>query len=447
MKSRRRRLRIEVWYLVILAAVILAAVLFALLFKGGQVEPGGDTPTPSQTPVATPAPATETDLGLYFPYRSEGKWGYKSNTGAISIEAQFSAAKPFSEGYAFAAIEKDGKQLYGIIDKTGTWVVEPLYLDARPFSEGLAAVQYNDKWGYINPAGAFIADPVFSKAGDFSGGLALVQKNGKLGYIDTTGKFKITNQYDYATEFSEGLAFVAKTENNDKKFYLITDGEEVVAAVTIEEAGIFGNGLAPVRIGSGKWAYFNRRGKQAFDATFQSAKAFSEGLAAVKQGDQWGFIDSLGNLVIPAQFAEASSFSEGFAAACDENGKWGYIDTLGAWVIQPQFESAGDFSEGYALVTKALEQGLTDKYGNYKPLYVLDAPSVSPDPDDDEGTRTGTVKATSLNVRKEPSTEADKVTSLKDGTRVQIIGESGDWYQIRYEDHVGYVKKEFITLD
>ncbi len=448
MKSRRRRLRIEVWYLVILAAVILAAVLFALLFKGGEVEPG-NTPGPSEPPVETPDQSPETDLGLHFPFRSEGKWGYKSNTGAVSIEAQFVAAQPFSQDYAFAAIEKDGKQLYGIIDKTGAWAVEPLYSNARAFSEGLAAVEYNQKWGYINPAGEFIADPVFTKAGDFSGGLALVEKNGKLGYINATGQFKITNQYDYATDFSEGLAFVAKTENDDSKYYLITDGEEVVAAVTIEEAGVFGSGLAPVRTGSSQWVYFNRRGKQAFDAVFQSAKAFSEELAAVKQEGKWGYIDSLGNFVIPAQFADASSFSEGFAAACDETGKWGYIDALGAWVIQPQFESAGDFSQGYALVTKALEQGLTDKYGNYKSLYVLDAPPVSPDPGEtpDEASGTGTVKATSLNVRKEPSAESEKVTSLNNGTRVEIIGESGEWYKIRYESHEGYVKKEFITLD
>jgi len=447
MRSRRRRLRIEVWYLVILAAVIVAAVLFALLFRGEKTELGGPSPAPTQTPEATPAPTAEADVGLLIPFRSEGKWGYKSNTGAVAIEAQFAAAMPFTEGYAFAAAEKNGKLLYGIIDRTGNWAVEPLYADARPFSEGLAAVQYNDRWGYVNPQGAFIADPVFSKAGDFSGGLALVQKNGKLGYIDATGKFKITNQYDYATDFSEGLAFVAKDENGDKKFYLITDGEEVVAAVTIEEAGAYASGLAPVKFDSGRWAYLNRRGKQAFDATFQSAQAFSEELAAVKQDDKWGYIDTLGNLVIPAQFADAKPFSEGLAAACGENGKWGYIDALGAWVIQPQFESAESFSDGYALVTKALEQGLTDKYGNYKPLYVLDAPAATSTPEQGEGTRTGTVKASSLNVRKEPSTEAEKVTSLKDGTRVQVIGESGDWYQIRYGEYVGYVKKEFIVLD
>lgn len=448
MRSRRRRLRIEVWYLVILAVVILAAVLFALLFKGGQAAPDDNAPAPSATPAATPAPTPEADAGLLFPFRSEGKWGYKSNTGAVTVEAQFAAAMPFAEGYAFAAIEKNGEQLYGIIDNTGNWVVEPLFTAARSFSEGLAAVQYNDRWGYINPQGAFIADPVFSKAGDFSGGLALVQKNGKLGYIDTTGKFKITNQYDYATDFSEDLAFVAKEENNDKKFYLITDGEEVVAAVTIEEAGTFSSGLAPVKLESGKWTYFNRRGKQAFDATFQAAKAFSEELAAVRQDDKWGYIDTLGNLVIPAQFKDASAFSEGLAAACDENGKWGYVDKLGAWVIQPQFESAEPFTEGYALVTKALEQGLTDKYGNYKPLYVLDAPAATPAPSEGEGTaKTGTVKANALNVRKEPSTEAEKVTTLKEGTKVQILGESGDWYQIRYDTYTGYVKKEFISLN
>ncbi len=276
-----------------------------------------------------------------------------------------------------------------------------------------------------------------------------MEKNGKFGFIDTTGQFKITNQYDYATDFSEGLAFVAKTENEDSKYYLVTDNEEVVAAVTIQEAGVFGNGLAPVRTGTNQWVYFNRRGKQAFDSTFQSAKSFSEELAAVKQEEKWGYIDTLGNLVIPAQFSDALSFSEGYAAVCDENGKWGYIDTLGAWVIQPQFESATDFSDGYASVTKTVEQGITDVYGNYKPLYVLDTPVKSPGPGETNGESMGMgkVKATSLNVRKEPSTDADKVTSLNNGTKVEIIGESGDWYKIRYESFEGYVKKEFISLD
>jgi len=449
MKSRRRRLRIEVWYLIILAAVIVAAVLFALLFRGGNVEPS-QTPSPSSLPGESPEPSEEPDLGLYFPYKSDGMWGYKSNTGEVAIEAQFSAALSFSEdGYAFAATEKDGKTVYGIIDSSGTWVVEPLYSSASVFSEGLAAVEYNEKWGYINSAGEFIADPVFTEAGDFSGGLARVEKNGKWGYIDSTGQFKITNQYDYATDFSEGLAFVAKTENGSSKYYLITDSEEVVAAVTIEEAGVFGSGLVPVRTGTDTWVYCNRRGNQAFDATFQAAKSYSEEMAAVKQDGKWGFIDTLGAFAIEPQFSDVSSFSDGYAAACDENGKWGYIDTLGAWAVQPQYDTAGDFSNGYALVSKPLEQGLIDKYGNYKALYVLEAEASTPEPEEGSTTAsgTGTVKATSLNIREEPSTDADIVASLNNGTKVEITGESGDWYKIRYSTYEGYVKKEFITLN
>jgi len=60
----------------------------------------------------------------------------------------------------------------------------------------------------------------------------------------------------------------------------------------------------------------------------------------------------------------------------------------------------------------------------------------------------GKVDATSLNVREEPSKDADKVTSLKDGTRVEVLDKEGEWYKIRYGENVrGYVMAEYIKLE
>jgi len=65
-------------------------------------------------------------------------------------------------------------------------------------------------------------------------------------------------------------------------------------------ARIFGEGLAPVRIGddkTGKWGYIDKQGKMAVNPQFDcdwSCSAFSEGLAAVRIGDdktgKWGYI-------------------------------------------------------------------------------------------------------------------------------------------------------------
>lgn len=53
-----------------------------------------------------------------------------------------------------------------------------------------------------------------------------------------------------------------------------------------------------------------------------------------------------------------------------------------------------------------------------------------------------TTKSTSLNVRILPDKNSAKVSSLKKGATVDIIGEAGDWYKIKG----GYVSKDYISL-
>jgi len=91
---------------------------------------------------------------------------------------------------------------------------------------------------------------------------------------------------------------------------------------------------------------------------------FSEGLAAVKKGDQWAFMDQEGNIVI--------DFRDDLVSLDDENGQmtapefhdgralisatedqiryYGYIDKTGEDVIPAQFVNASDFKNGFAIV-------------------------------------------------------------------------------------------------
>ena len=97
----------------------------------------------------------------------------------------------------------------------------------------------------------------------------------------------------------------------------------------------------------------------------------------------------------------------------------------------------------------------------------FDEEEVPPDEDDpsveevpaDEETETGTVKATSLNVRAEPSTTASSLGKLANGKVVTITAtyENGDkyngeftvknkWYEIDYNGEVGYISADYVTL-
>jgi hypothetical protein len=97
---------------------------------------------------------------------------------------------------------------------------------------------------------------------------------------------------------------------------------------------------------------------------------FSEGLAAVRKGNQWGFIDVKGKLVIDfredivsnpkADIAERGVegiqypyFKEGFCFVqkLDDEGiaHYGFIDTTGKLVVKPEFLNLTQFDDGYAI--------------------------------------------------------------------------------------------------
>ena len=59
----------------------------------------------------------------------------------------------------------------------------------------------------------------------------------------------------------------------------------------------------------------------------------------------------------------------------------------------------------------------------------------------------GTVNVTSsLRVRSGASTSSSVLGYLGNGAKVKITGESGDWYQINYNNQTGYVSKAYVSI-
>ncbi len=57
---------------------------------------------------------------------------------------------------------------------------------------------------------------------------------------------------------------------------------------------------------------------------------------------------------------------------------------------------------------------------------------------------TGKVKTQATRIREEANTTSAIITVIYENDEVEILGESGDWYKIKYKEYTGYVKKEFI---
>lgn len=70
--------------------------------------------------------------------------------------------------------------------------------------------------------------------------------------------------------------------------------------------------------------------------------------------------------------------------------------------------------------------------------------SATPARADSEGA--GTVTASALNMRSEPSTSSSVVTCLPRGTVVVLTGTSGNWYQVAYKGSTGYMIKDYLDV-
>ena len=58
---------------------------------------------------------------------------------------------------------------------------------------------------------------------------------------------------------------------------------------------------------------------------------------------------------------------------------------------------------------------------------------------------TGTVTASSLNMRQSASSDSKVVSTLKKGTNVEVISTKGSWYKIKAGGKTGYAAKKYIT--
>jgi hypothetical protein len=115
----------------------------------------------------------------------------------------------------------------------------------------------------------------------------------------------------------------------------------------------------------GKYGYIDQEGKVIIEPQYESAAAFSEGLAQVRWDGKYGYIDTAGKMVIPNQYHFAASFSEGLARVRATAGaKMGYMDTKGKMVIPPAYDQADDFHEGLARVGLRKKFGFINKKGD-----------------------------------------------------------------------------------
>lgn len=178
-----------------------------------------------------------------------------------------------------------------------------------------------------------------------SGLIPILSEDNVWKYFNVNTEEYITSEFENAATFSNGVA-VAKTANG---WAFINTNMESISETTFDDVKLFPNGeyvYKGIIVASVNKQYqlFDEAGKVLSDFSATDMDNYYGSYIAYKgQDGLWGFIDNKGKVVIEPKFKEAKSFSNGLAAVFDgEN--WGFIKMDGTLVIDYQYAFADYFT-------------------------------------------------------------------------------------------------------
>ena len=251
-----------------------------------------------------------------FPINIQNNWGLMNQDGDVVVFPRFEWTDYSFEG--FSRYVQDGKT--GFLrgdpardDDPNEFFIIASYEYADRFNDGCAVVMQDGKWGMIDKSRNLLVPMQFDGVLRMQDGFAAVEKDGKCGFVNRAGKLKIPLQYKRVRSFH--------------------------------------NGLAAVQFENDTWGYINKAGKVAWQDTTGKVKQlgdFHEDIAKV-QGEingklVWGYITKAFRFTIEPSYEDARDFHFGMAAV-KTRGKWGFITKAGRWAIEPQFDAVDDFDD------------------------------------------------------------------------------------------------------
>ncbi|QWV98643.1 WG repeat-containing protein [Geomonas nitrogeniifigens] len=261
-----------------------------------------------------------------FPVRVGDRYGYANMLGNVVIEPNYKVAYEFHDGEAF--VSKDGL-VYEIIDSAGEVIARdiniPIDFEPGIYSDGIAAIPVKNTSIYKLPCA--IVDYVDLKgAQKFSATMCRTVNNFVNGYL------------------------IATDDNDYNRVYFIDKTGARVNNQSYDGARNFSEGKAAVKV-NGKWGFIDEKGNVISDYKYEDVTDFSDGKAGVKLKGKWGYIDTEGKTTIEFKYSMVGLFYRGIAPASLDGEKFGLIDLGGRFVLNPIYDHMFGFFNGMSVVS------------------------------------------------------------------------------------------------
>lgn len=263
--------------------------------------------------------AYETCVNGYYAVKRYGAWDYMSEDGSEEGLSGLVYAGPVGQDNVRVCTNKD-RTILTDTDKIVQGIVHTTIEKAGVYSEGLVPVMVENKYAYYD----LLGDKKFGSydfAGTFVDGKAAVAVGQKWYIIDTEGNQVSSVTYEQIVINLDGTyckndIMIAKEKG---KYYMYDMEGNKVGSFVADDVDVVTEDGYVAFCKNGKWGFADLNGEEVIKPTYEGAKSFSNGLAAVYNGDKWGFINEDELLVIAYRFIDADYFNaEGKCMVCTE---------------------------------------------------------------------------------------------------------------------------------
>lgn len=282
-------------------------------------------------------------------------FGYVNALGEYRVPPTFLKAMPFIGKHA---VVQQGKK-FGVINCEGILVVPADYDEIAAFSNGKGWVKRGGLWGLVDLKGRLLIQPLYEEVKEinaYSGTVTWVKKQGLWGLISKeNGRFLVNPAYEDVSSLSDSAGIGRKTSSQDLVYY--GDGRVIIQG--IRRVKKVNRNLFIYQSAEQKWGMFNSLAFILIRPENQSVKYNAPYIEVEKDGKR-GLRNLKGQEVTPNRFDEIGAFTEGYAAV-REGQNWNVLNSRGQTIFSEPLQSARVLSRDAILVKKS---GL---FGLYQP--------------------------------------------------------------------------------
>lgn len=245
--------------------------------------------------------------------KKENFWYLYNLDGELLIEDKFEDISPLIGDKM--TVRKDGKS--GLMDANGKYIIKPKYEAVTYFGGDMVQVKKRGKYGYRTTKNKRAVPIKYDDIGRFYGTRAKAKRKGKWGIIDTKGKKVLKFNFEYIGEFTydsylqeQYAPYVYGTRVGKISSWgaSVPFSYEEIA----DETRRIDANLVLFRFGK-DYGVVDNKGHIVINPFYKNPIIFSEGVAAVTDGEKFGFIDKTGKIVYPLVLDKAENFIDATA--------------------------------------------------------------------------------------------------------------------------------------